>query len=359
MLVRYCTLAIAILMLVCGTPSFAAVIHYKTFRSTQGLKLNGDARPEGELLRLAKARQWSGGSVFSEIPVKASRFSTAFSFRITEKGGIHDGTSTGADGIVFVIQNISSSMGGKGGGIGYEGIRKSIGIEFDTWKNGFDPDSNHIGIDLDGNLHSKKTVHVSPDFDNGSIWHAWVDYDGSLLSVRVSTTEVRPAEPTISYPLDVSSIIKSETAYIGFTSATGLAYGYHDILSWEYRDYYDPVGGLLQKSVPLSLNIQPEKIVMRPGQRHQVRAIITPSQQDMYNIKWSLDGDSIVELAESGPGRISVTARRPGHTRITAEHVSSGSRAYCEIEVIPTSTIQKLFDDEQPRRPTVEKFISN
>ncbi|HAG80650.1 MAG TPA: hypothetical protein DCL61_05650 [Cyanobacteria bacterium UBA12227] len=30
-------------------------------------------------------------------------------------------------------------------------------------------------------------------------------------------------------------------AYVGFTSGTGADYGNHDILSWEYRDTFDPI----------------------------------------------------------------------------------------------------------------------
>ena len=37
---------------------------------------------------------------------------------------------------MFVLQTVSSNVGGVGGGMGYVGIPNSVGIEFDNWNNG-------------------------------------------------------------------------------------------------------------------------------------------------------------------------------------------------------------------------------
>ncbi|MDZ4754283.1 MAG: L-type lectin-domain containing protein [Phycisphaerae bacterium] len=77
-----------------------------------------------------------------------------FAFRITDPdGSLFDcNVDTGADGLVFVVQSISSSVGGLGRGIGYAGIQQSVGVEFDTWCNAVnnDPSSNHVGINVNG-----------------------------------------------------------------------------------------------------------------------------------------------------------------------------------------------------------------
>ncbi|KAN0007220.1 hypothetical protein ACTFIU_000414 [Dictyostelium citrinum] len=58
--------------------------------------------------------------------------------------------TNGADGMAFVIQNDSiNSLGIGGCGLGYQGIRNSIAIEFDTYPTKDhckDPDGNHISI---------------------------------------------------------------------------------------------------------------------------------------------------------------------------------------------------------------------
>ena len=43
--------------------------------------------------------------------------------------------STGADGIAFVLQPISTNVGAIGEGLGFEGVSPSVGISLDTWQN--------------------------------------------------------------------------------------------------------------------------------------------------------------------------------------------------------------------------------
>lgn len=64
--------------------------------------------------------------------------------------GCADGN--GADGIVFMLQPISTSVGTTGEGMGFEGISPSIGISLDTWQNTNrnDPAYDHISIQANG-----------------------------------------------------------------------------------------------------------------------------------------------------------------------------------------------------------------
>ena len=235
------------------TEAGAVTVTFSDFSSTGGLTLNGnavgnlnngiDANP---VLRLVPATTGQSGSAFSSTTINAANFSTFFQFRITNPGGIHDGTDTGADGLVFVIQPVSSSIGGAGGGIGYQGINPSVGVEFDTWQNGFDPNSNHVGVDTNGNVDSIAqggTVAVAPRFDDGNLWSAWIDYNGGILEVRANQTGIRPLSALLSQTIDISTIIGQPTAFVGFTAGTGSAYGNHDIIQWEYRDNFNPIGG--------------------------------------------------------------------------------------------------------------------
>ncbi|MFN3151569.1 CARDB domain-containing protein [Bremerella sp.] len=229
-------------------------VYFENFSTSDGLVLNGStttlATSDGDILRLTPALSGRNGSAFSESQVNASDFSTAFTFRITSPGGdIFDcNTTTGADGFVFVVQSVSSSIGGIGSGIGYEGIVDSVGVEFDTWCNAanWDPSSNHIGIVTEGSVNhgasAEFTAVVTPDFDDGNLWYAWVDYDGETLEVRANQTGERPAEALLAKDLDIPSVIANNTAYVGFTSATGAAWGNHDIVSWQYNSNFSPIG---------------------------------------------------------------------------------------------------------------------
>jgi hypothetical protein len=227
-----------------GLAASATTVTFNDFSSTAGLTLNGNTATavtgDGTVLRLVPATTSQSGSAFSSVTINAATFSTAFKFRITNPGGINDGTDTGADGLVFVVQNVANNIGGGGGGMGYEGIGSSVGAEYDTWHNGWDPDSNHLGVDKNGSVTSLATQAIAPRFDDGDIWYGWVDYDGTNLEVRANKTGVYSASPDLTFAIDIPAILGSTTAYVGFTAGTGGAFGNHDLLSWEYHDEFAP-----------------------------------------------------------------------------------------------------------------------
>lgn len=150
-------------------------VSYNTFSDLSSFTLNGTAAEinvRQEVLRLTNDLG-QNSSVFLKEPITLeadASFSTYFQFRISDPQGISDGVQ-GADGIVFVVQTQATNVGGVGGGIGYEGISPSIGIEFDTWDNGED-DGNHIGINLNGSTNSIVKQYISTPMNNGQIWHA-------------------------------------------------------------------------------------------------------------------------------------------------------------------------------------------
>jgi hypothetical protein len=225
-------------------------IQFDDFSNTDELVINGAAESvestDGFVMRLTPALGFRSGSIFSETLIEASNFSTRFSFRITENGGsIFDGnTSNGADGIVFVIQPVDSSLGGAGGGIGYSGIPDSLGVEFDTWNNTAqnDPGQSHVGININGSVNHNSglptAVVTEPELDEfGDRWWAWIDYDGTTLEVRLALDSQRPDLPIISTEIDLVDILGQTTAYIGFTSGTGAAWANHDIIDWAYGGF--------------------------------------------------------------------------------------------------------------------------
>ena len=224
----------------------AATAIFTDFSSTDGLTINANATatttPDGEVMRLASASPWQSGSVFNSITLNAASFSTYFTFRLTNPGGASDGIEKGADGFAFLAQPIRSSLGESGGGLGYQWVSPSVGVEFDTFRNGWDTSSNHLGIAKNGAMSSSQTIAVAPKFDDGKLWYAWIDYNGTTLEVRANESGERPASALLSYDLDIPTIIGTSQAYVGFTAGTGMAYANHEIFSWEYRDSYKPVG---------------------------------------------------------------------------------------------------------------------
>lgn len=223
----------------------ADVILFADFSDTSILSLNGNARVVGagsnSVLRLADAVPFSSGSVFSSATVNARDFFTKFSFRISNPGGIDDPADgvAGADGLAFVVQSVSSTIGGLGGGLGYDGISNSVAVGFDTYQNFEfgDPDGNHIEIDSDGSVTSLQTAPVGPRLDSGTVFFAWIAYDGTTLSAWLNTADILPASPIISRSIDIALILGQDFGFVGFTGATGSAWGDHDILTWEYQPF--------------------------------------------------------------------------------------------------------------------------
>lgn len=229
---------------------------YNNFSSTAGLQLNGTAAHVGNVLRLTPTTTFAGGSAFttSTIPLgNQNSFSTYFSFLLTGSGGISDNDGTGADGLVFVVQTVSNNVGGAGAGIGYQGINPSLGIEFDTFNNS-EVSGNHVGINTNGSTSSLVSVNEPTRFNNGQVWNAWVDYNGGtgLLEVRWSLSAIRPAAAGLSTNLNLATILGQNTAFVGFTAATGSAVNNHDLLSWEFRESFNPVGVAPE---PISLSL--------------------------------------------------------------------------------------------------------
>lgn len=232
-------------------PNFADVLSVFQLNGNTASMGNPVVTGDGPVLRLTDNLGQSG-SAFLQCPIpltddagfKAS-FSAFFSFRITTPLGIFDPDGQGADGIVFVVQTVSNNTGGAGGGIGYDGIARSVGIEYDTWYNGElgDPNGNHLGIDLNGDIRSVQTLPIERRMNDGDVWYSWVDYDGASqnLEVRLALTPDRPAEASMSRNVNLVEVLQQPNAFVGFTSGTGAAGGSHDILSFAFRNSYNPV----------------------------------------------------------------------------------------------------------------------
>lgn len=105
------------------------------------------------------------GSVWNNNKINLAQ---SFDFKFDVFLGCADGS--GADGIAFVLQPISTSVGTVGGGLGYSGVKPAVGVTIDTWQNGSptttgadgDPFFDHIAIQLNGDLNHKDSIAPLP-----------------------------------------------------------------------------------------------------------------------------------------------------------------------------------------------------
>jgi Legume lectin domain/Cadherin-like domain/Peptidase M10 serralysin C terminal/RTX calcium-binding nonapeptide repeat (4 copies) len=212
--------------------------------NTDEIILNGNAaflaQGENSIIRLTESQEFQTGVAVFEQPYQIlgegteEDFSSSFSFRIDESQGIGDEDGAGADGLAFVILPSSDTVGESGGGLGYAGIGKSIAVEFDTFQND-EPNGNHLGININGNLVSEALVPVEGRFNDGVVRNVWVDYVASTKSLNVflSDNTTKPEVALLSHEIDLSQVYQDTgEIFFGFAAATGSGTNTHDILSF-------------------------------------------------------------------------------------------------------------------------------
>lgn len=113
--------------------------------SSQQFAVNGNATSLScDCYRLTSASNNQFGSVWNNNQIDLNN-PIDFSFDVFL--GCNDG---GADGMAFVLQPVSTSLGASGGGMGYMGISPSLAVEIDTYQNTNDPSFDHIAIMQNG-----------------------------------------------------------------------------------------------------------------------------------------------------------------------------------------------------------------
>jgi Legume lectin domain len=254
--------------------SAGAVIDYPNFASTAGLTLGGDAKQDGDVLRLTPALPNKRGTAYS-----SSQVNTGESFENQFVISMHDSTccenppTTGlkpADGMAFVIQSQGLTAGeGLGGSLGYSGIKPSVIVEFDIFYNLGEPLTDHVSIMKDGNggvhlqcANAGPTPTCSSNLPfplYGAPVYGWVEYDATAqhLKVWLSQTATKPAAPLLDYAISLATL--GPAAYVGFTAATGAHNAIQDVLSWRQGG----LGSLNPTTLPGT--VQPEEKKAKKG----------------------------------------------------------------------------------------------
>jgi hypothetical protein len=189
------------------------------------------------------------GAAWYAAPVNIQTFRTAFTIQC----GSLSNTYNGNCGFTFCLQNPSSTTGTRawasGGplavsnvfsGLGYSGstgslgqvagILTSVALAFDctvgtngavgVYANGAQPtgsDTNITGL----NMNSGHPINVA------------VTYDGTTLSVTMTDT-VTTGAFSHSWTVNIPSTVGANTAYVGFTAATGYSVVNQSLTAWTY-----------------------------------------------------------------------------------------------------------------------------
>lgn len=164
-------------------------------------------------------------------------FSTFFSFSIT----LLNPSSIGG-GFAFILAPDDLSVGDAGPYLGILNASDPPGsffaVEFDTLMDVqfVDINANHVGVDL-GSMVSAQVVDLEAadiDLKSGRLINAWIEYTGKgNLEISISYSALRPAEPALSFPLDLGKYV-SDVAFVGFSASTQGSTEVHSIEWWSF-----------------------------------------------------------------------------------------------------------------------------
>ena len=236
-----------LLVAICTEPAHAQ-INFDDFTSSEGLRVVGDARVSGKVLRITRAKaERSGAFWFRDKECVRSGFETAFEFQLTQQNRFSPWRGT--DGFAFVLQNSGpGALGGMGSALGFgvgdstwphPGIPWAVAVFFDTYRNKpeGDPSSNYIGIRVNGSPSETRwppsrladSCGLKVRLKDGKAHTARIVFQPPVLTVFLDGAPVLETQVDLSIATDVEG-----RAWVGFTAATGGGWQNHDILSWSF-----------------------------------------------------------------------------------------------------------------------------
>ncbi|KNA16032.1 hypothetical protein SOVF_092870 [Spinacia oleracea] len=114
---------------------------------------------------------------------------------------------------------------------------QQLAIEFDTFKNEWDPDGNHIGINTLSVMNSliAKTLNSSNiELKSGKQIRVKIEYNGYTKDLQIYVGyEGNPLKSFLKYSIKVSKKVPSKV-YLGFTASTGTLTETHQIHDWVF-----------------------------------------------------------------------------------------------------------------------------
>ncbi|XP_047978641.1 lectin CPL-like [Salvia hispanica] len=159
-------------------------------------------------------------------------FETTINFQITSRSG----DNNPADGLVFFIAPVGSTIPSGGGGSNF-GVYNASGlapnmfaVEFDVYVNSeWDPNFRHIGINLGSRTSSNVT---SFEGTNGQRVSARINYEAATRVITVYATAAA-GNFEVSLVSDLGALLP-EQVQVGLAASSGLHVAVHDVVSWYF-----------------------------------------------------------------------------------------------------------------------------
>ena len=171
--------------------------------------------PDGSAVTLTNDLPGEYGSWFDHNTHSITAFTASFDYQATGA----------ADGMAFILQNDPRGAGALGtdfadnggSGLGYTGISPSAAVEF----NFFNGHVQGTNFETNGTTGIYNPTGDVPLIGNGDNIQVVLSYDGSVLTETLTDLTDGATYSTSYTGIDLSQIVGSDSAYIGFSAATG------------------------------------------------------------------------------------------------------------------------------------------
>ena len=213
-----------------GGTGTTAVNFANGFTATNLTLVNGTTLAAGAL-ELTDGGNFENRTAWYTTPVNVQAFTTDFTFQITPAA------ANSTDGMTFTIQNQGlTAHGGMGGSLGYQGVKPSVAVKFDTFNNSGEG-VNSTGFYTNGAAPTVPSLDLTSsgvNLHSGHPVHVHLTYNGTTLSLTLTDT-VTHASFTASQAIDIPGTVGSNTAFVGFTAGTGGTVSTQEIVNWTYQ----------------------------------------------------------------------------------------------------------------------------
>ncbi|KAI8536695.1 hypothetical protein RHMOL_Rhmol10G0276600 [Rhododendron molle] len=234
----------------------------------------------GRILYKKSFTLWEGrNNTYSD---RVASFNTSFLVTLEQMSSF----ATPGEGLTFVVApGLNHPPNSFGGYLGLTNFttdgnvsNQFIAIELDTFKEDFDPDSNHIGLNINSVISKNTTsltplgFELAPPHGTHNFFNVWVQYDGikkeetlalsyvlkfssvqqnmhkqfiavymAQQNTKEDPTPPRPDTPILTSPLDLRQIL-NQNSYFGFSASTGNSSAeFNRVLRWNLtvEHYHD------------------------------------------------------------------------------------------------------------------------